>query len=238
MGTLYIVATPIGNLEDITLRALKVLRSSDVILCEDTRRTGLLLSELNKRYGYIEQTVVTEHPVLKPYYDEIESRVTPEIIQELTDGKTIALVSDAGTPLISDPGFVLVRECLKRQIPVMSVPGPSALITALSVSGLPTDRIYFLGYPPEKEQARIRVFTEIKTISSSVEHNPTYILYCAPHKLTGTLQSIQQTLGNIQVVLSRELTKIHEETWRGSVMEACEHFTKPQGEFVILFRLP
>ena len=165
MGTLYIVGTPIGNMEDITIRAIKTLLAVDLIACEDTRRTGLLLQELTKRF----QTVIPAHAGIQSsnnldpslrwddkqsrlirYDDQHEQSQTPLIIQKLEEGKSVALVSDAGTPLISDPGYTLVHEAIKRGIPVVSIPGPSAAIAALSVSGLPTNNFLFLGYPPEK----------------------------------------------------------------------------------------
>ena len=139
MGILYIVSTPIGNLDDITLRAIKTLSSVDVVLCEDTRHTGLLLNKLKIQVK------------LLPYYDEIEDKRIPEIIEYLEQEKTVALVSDAGTPLISDPGYRLVRECVKRNIPVESVPGPSAILAALTSSGLPPDKFIFFGFVNAKK---------------------------------------------------------------------------------------
>lgn len=217
MGTLYIVATPIGNLEDITLRAIKTLSSVDLVLCEDTRHTGLLFQKLNIRTK------------LLAYYDEIEDKRIPEVIELLKQGKNIALVSDAGTPLISDPGFRLVRECIKRSIKVVSTPGPSAILAALTISGLPTDKFSFYGYPPEKQQARINVFKML---------NGTCIFYCAPHKLTQTLEDLRTALGDREIVIARELTKIHEELWRGRISEALVNFKNPQGEIVLLLNIP
>jgi 16S rRNA (cytidine1402-2'-O)-methyltransferase len=219
MGNLYIVSTPIGNLDDITLRAIKILSSVDSILCEDTRHTGLLLQKLN-----ISAKLV-------PYYDEIEDKKIPEIIELLEEGKNIALVSDAGTPLISDPGFRLVRECVKRGIKVESIPGPSAVLAALTSSGLPPDKFIFLGYPPEKQSARLALF---KKLSLGI----TTIFYCAPHKLATTLDDMKSALGDIDIVIARELTKVHEELWHGNISAAQEHFISPQGEFVLLFSIP
>jgi 16S rRNA (cytidine1402-2'-O)-methyltransferase len=216
MGNLYIVSTPIGNLDDITLRAIKTFSAVDSILCEDTRHTGLLLQKLK-----ISAKLV-------PYYDEIEDKKIPEIIELLTQGKNIALVSDAGTPLISDPGFRLVRECVKRGIKVESIPGPSAVLAALTSSGLPPDKFIFLGYPPEKQSARLVVF---KKLSSDI----TTIFYSAPHKLATTLEDMKSVFGDIDIVVARELTKVHEEVWHGTISAAQEHFTNPQGEIVILF---
>lgn len=214
MGTLYIVATPIGNLDDITYRAVKTLSSVDLILCEDTRHTGLLLQKLNIGTSML------------PYYEEIEDKRIPEVIEFLSQGKNIGLVSDAGTPLISDPGFRLVRECIKRGIKVESIPGPSALLVALTSSGFPSDKFTFYGYPPEKLQARITLFKSLKG---------TCIFYCAPHKLLQTLTNLQEVIGDSDIVIARELTKLHEEIWRGSIAQALGYFVAPKGEFVLLF---
>lgn len=226
---LSIVSTPIGNLEDITIRAIKTLFAADIILCEDTRRSGLLLDELKKRYP----AFISEHKAqLISYYDEIEDKRIPEIIQMLDSDRAIALVSDAGTPLVSDPGFRLVRECLKRNIKVESIPGASAVLSALTSSGLPSDKFTFLGYPPEKQGQRIKLLEEMKK-----NLKVTYIFYVAPHKLVQTLTDVHEILGDIELVLARELTKVHEEIWRGTVTQTIEHFPEPKGEFVLLFSL-
>lgn len=219
MGKLYIVSTPIGNLEDITIRAVKILSSVDLVLCEDTRHTGLLFQKLN---------IQTK---LLSYYDEIEDKRIPEIIEMLGQNKNIALVSDSGTPLISDPGFRLVRECIKRGIKVESVPGPSAVIAALTNSGLPPDKFIFLGYPPEKQSARLELFKKLSP-------NITTIFFCAPHKLTRTLEDTRSVFGDIEIVVARELTKVHEEIWRGRLTNALSYFKAPKGEFVVLFNIP
>ena len=231
MGKLYIVSTPIGNLEDITVRAIKILFTSDAILCEDTRHTGILIQELTKRYSEVFDFNYDWKPKLIPYYDEIEERKLPEIVGLLSQGKHLALVSDAGTPLISDPGFRIVRECVKRGIPVESVPGPSAVLAALTSSGLPPDKFIFLGYPPEKRSARLELFKKLSP-------NLTTIFYCAPHKLIQTLEDIRSSIGDIEIVIGRELTKVHEETWKGTVTAAIANFNSPKGEIVLLFRLP
>lgn len=236
MGTLSIVATPIGNLEDITIRAIKTLFSVDVIACEDTRRTGQLIAELAKRYPAIVESA--EHPTkpeLFSYYDEVEFKKMPEIIELLSQGRNVALVSDAGTPLIADPGYKLVHEAVKRGIRVESIPGPSAMVAALTVSGLPTHSFLFLGYPPEKDGKRIELFKNIQEIHKYIEN--TYLLYCAPHKLISTLESMFDVYGDGDIVLARELTKIHEEVWRGTIREALHEFQNPKGEFVLLFAL-
>lgn len=231
MGILYIVSTPIGNLEDITIRAIKTLFSVDAILCEDTRRTGLLIDGLIDRYGEQFDASSEHKPKLIAYYDEIEKKRLPEMIERLEAGETLALVSDAGTPLISDPGFTLVKECVRRGINVVSVPGPSAMLTALTSCGLPVDKFMFLGYPPERKSNRMKLF-------SSLPKETTLIFYCAPHKFTQTLIEMQDVLGDIKVTICRELTKIHEEIWHGSISKAEQYFVKPKGEFVVLFNIP
>lgn len=235
MGTLHIVSTPIGNLDDITVRAIKTLFGADAILCEDTRRTGLLIQELVKRYGEQFDASSEWKPEFVSYYDEIEEKRLPEIVQRLLSGEKLALVSDAGTPLISDPGFRLVRECIKRGIKVESVPGPSAVLAALTSSGLPADKFFFLGYPPEKQSQRVKLFKNLYQTNQFV--SASYILYCAPHKLTQTLMDLHEALGDIEIVISRELTKVHEETWKGPLSRAAELFADPKGEFVVLFKL-
>ncbi len=230
MGTLYIVATPIGNLEDISLRAIRVLFTSDVIACEDTRRTGLLLSELKKRYGWVMQTIEPKTPKLIPYFDEVETKRAPELLELLQRGSSVALVSDAGTPLISDPGFLLTSQAQKQGIPVVSVPGPSAATAALSVSCLPPTPFMFLGYPPEKQSHRLKLF-------ESLPKETTCIFFCAPHKLATTLSEMKETLGDIEIVICREITKQFEETWRGTVSEALLDTKRFKGEIVVLVRL-
>lgn len=232
MGTLYIVATPIGNLEDITIRAIKTLFSVDIIACEDTRRTGLLLQEYRKRIDNLIATAIrlsTEQRLVR-LDDHNETTQTPFLIEKLQQGKTMALVSDAGTPLISDPGYRLVSEALKRGIKVVSIPGPTAAIAALSVSGLPTNHFMFLGYPPEKASHRLKLF-------GALPNDITIIFYCAPHKLQQTLGDMQTVFGDIPIVIARELTKVHEEVWRGTLSEAITYFSTPQGEFVLLLQI-
>lgn len=219
MGILYIVSTPIGNLDDITLRAIKILTTVDVILCEDTRRTGTLLDQLH-----------INHTLLVRYDNRTELQKAPEIIKMLQTGKNIALVSDAGTPLLSDPGYILVSQSIKRGIKVVSIPGPSAVLTALTSSGLPIDKFLFLGYPPEKTSHRLRVF-------QSLPKDTTIIFYCAPHKLIQTLEDLKLTFGDIEVVIARELTKMYEEVIPLKISEALTKFTNPKGEFTILFKL-
>lgn len=222
MGTLYLVSTPIGNLKDITLRALEILKDVDLIVCEDTRRTSKLLREYK-----------IEKPLLS-YFEHNEVKRLPELLERLREGQRIALVSDAGTPLISDPGFKLVRECLKNYIKVESIPGPSAILAALVTAGLPTDKFIFLGYLPKKRGKR-------ETLLKSLVETPgnlkcTVIFFESPYRILRTLEEIQNLLGNIPIVVARELTKIHEEFLRRRVSDAIGHFKKttPKGEFTVL----
>ena len=230
MGTLYIVSTPIGNLEDISYRAVKILSQVDFIACEDTRHTGSLLS----RIAQIENS---SKPRLISYYEQNELQRIPEIINLLKNDKNIALVSDAGTPAISDPGFKLIRECIREGIRVESIPGASSVITALTSSGLPTDKFTFAGYPPRKPGHRKTFFENIKKSQESLK--TTVILFEAPHKIVKTLTEMQEVFGDIEVVLARELTKMHEEVRREKISVCLDSFKKKKlrGEFVILLNL-
>lgn len=221
MGTLYLVATPIGNMEDITERAKRILGEVDLIACEDTRKTGLLLSRLN-----------FPRKQLLSYYEENEIVRIPEIIRGLQGGQNIALVSNAGTPVIADPGFKLVRECLDRGIKVVPIPGPSAALAALVSSGLPTDKFFFLGYLPKKPSKRERVWEQVKSVGV------TAIIYESPYRILKTLEEIQRNFGDIEIVICRELTKIYEEIRREKISQALTHFEKiaPKGEFTILIQ--
>lgn len=218
MSQLYLVPTPIGNLEDITLRALSILKSVDGILAEDTRQTIKLL-----RHFEIEKP-------LHAYHQHNEHKITTNILQRLQRGETLALVSDAGTPAISDPGFMLVRECVAAGIKVECLPGATALIPALVNSGLPNDRFYFEGFLPHKKgrNKRLQVLAEL---------DQTIILYESPYRVVKTLQQLAEFLGaDRQASISRELTKIHEETVRGTLTELIEYFTNKavKGEFVLV----
>lgn len=235
MGTLYLVPTPIGNLADITLRSLRTLFEVDVIACEDTRRTGLLLEKLLTEFSPNPED--KRKPQLLSYYDQVELQRIPEIISLLKFGKDIALVSDAGTPAVSDPGFKLVRECIKEGLKIESLPGASSVLTALTVSGLPTDKFLFVGYPPHKPGHRVSFLENIQTSLKSI--NSTVILFEAPHKLLKTLSDLQSVFGDIEIVLCRELTKLYEEIRREKISDSLTHFKKtpPKGEFVMLFHL-
>jgi 16S rRNA (cytidine1402-2'-O)-methyltransferase len=218
MSKLYIVPTPIGNLEDITLRAIRILKEVDLILAEDTRTTKKLLShyQINTR--------------LQSYHIFNEHQKTDELTDRICTGEITALVSDAGTPSISDPGFMLVRACLQKGIPVECLPGPTALIPALVNSGFPSDKFCFEGFLPHKKGRKTRLAelaTEFRTI----------ILYESPHRIIKTLQELRQVMGDErQCSVSRELTKLHEETVRGNFEDLISHFTKhaPRGEIVLV----
>lgn len=239
MGILYIVSTPIGNLQDITLRAIRTLFEVDYIACEDTRRTGVLLDTMSVPYtDLIRNSNYSGHrPKLISYYEQIELRRIPEILSLLQKGMSVALTSDAGTPAISDPGFKLIRECIKMGVRIEAIPGPSSVITALTLSGLPTDKFTFVGYPPQKSGHRIKFFESI--MAAHKELKTTIIVLVAPHKLLTTLEEINKVFGDISIVLCRELTKIHEEIIRKNVNESIEYFQKraPKGEFVLVFSL-
>jgi len=200
-GVLYIVSTPIGNMEDITLRALRILKEVDLIAAEDTRRTGLLL----KHFGI--QTPLTS------YFEGNELKKRGYILSKLKEDKNIALVSDAGTPGISDPGFRLIQLVIENKIPIVPIPGPSAVVTALSVSGLPTDSFVFKGFLPHKSKKRRDLLKEL------IEVRETLIFYESPHRFSETLKDILEILGDREIVLTRELTKVYEEIMRGKVSQ-------------------
>jgi 16S rRNA (cytidine1402-2'-O)-methyltransferase len=218
-GTLYIVATPIGNLEDITYRALRVLREVDLIACEDTRRTRVLLDH----YGI--KTKLTS------YHEHNERGRATELGALLETGASVAVVSDAGTPGISDPGFRVVRECAARGAQVVPVPGATALINALVASGLPTDEFYFGGFLPARTQARRARFEDVRALPT------TLIFYEAPHRIAQSLVDAREILGEREAAVARELTKLHEEIARGRLSDLIARFageTSARGEMVLL----
>ena len=215
-GKLYLVATPIGNLEDITLRAINVLKNVDLIAAEDTRHTLKLLNHLE-----ISKPMISCHR-------HNENEKSNKIIEKLKDGKNIAIVSDAGTPGISDPGEEVVKEAIKENIQIIPIPGACAAINALIVSGIDTKEFYFLGFLPLNKKLRKEKLNEIKNI------NKTIILYEAPHKILNTINDLENILENRQVVFAREITKIHEEFIRGTIKEVKEKIENPKGEFVII----
>lgn len=231
MGNLYIVATPIGNLQDITLRAMETLRSVDFLLCEDARTTSNLLSFINKRVKEVEKK-----PKLIPFYEGNEIKIIEEVISTLKNGFNIGIVSDAGTPTISDPGFKLVRECIKQGIRVESIPGPTSLISALVSSGLPTDKFLFMGFLPKKQGHRE---TSLKNLNESLKLiNSTVIIFESPHRVLKTLEEIKNVFGDIEIVVARELTKIHEDIRKDLISNQIKHYKNGiKGEIVLLFNL-
>jgi 16S rRNA (cytidine1402-2'-O)-methyltransferase len=217
-GILYIVSTPIGNLEDITLRALRVLKEVDLIAAEDTRHSIKLLGH----YGI-------SKPIIS-YWREKERVRSDEIIRKLHAGRSVALISDAGTPGISDPGAVLIKKTTGEQIPVVSIPGPSAFVAALSLSGLPTEEFTFLGFLPSRKIQRRKILRDL-----SLERR-TLIFYEAPHRVVETLADMEVIFGNRRAALVKEITKIHEEVLRGTIPEILNELktTRIAGEYVII----
>ncbi len=218
-GTLFVVATPIGHMEDITVRAIRTLAEVDLIAAEDTRRTRKLLA----RYKVCTQ--------LASYHDHNKEKRTPKILEKLKAGASIALVTDAGTPSISDPGYYLVREAVRQAVPVVPIPGVSAMIAALSVSGLPTDRFTFVGFVPRKSAKRKQILDQLEPQPS------TLIFYESANRLPVLMREILDVMGDRQAVIARELTKIHEEILRGPLsMVAKEISVRPdlKGECTLL----
>jgi 16S rRNA (cytidine1402-2'-O)-methyltransferase len=215
-ATLFVVSTPIGNLEDITLRAVRILREVALIAAEDTRRTGHLLQHFEIRTPMIS------------LHEHNERERTPGLVARLRGGESIALVSDAGTPLLSDPGFHLVREAVRVGLTVQSVPGPSSLTAALAVSGLPVDRFTFLGFPPARKTQRGAFFAGLAAQAG------TLVLFEAPQRVRPTLEDVRAHLGERMVVLARELTKVHETVSRGWITDLLEGALEDRGEYVIL----
>ena len=215
-GKLYLVATPIGNLEDITLRALKILKEVDLIAAEDTRHTLKLLN-----YYEIKKPLIS-------YYKQTEKIKSDILIDKLFEGKNIALVSDAGTPGISDPGAEIVKKAIENNIEINPIPGACAAINGLIASGLDTTEFHFIGFLPVNKKEKKEKLEKISKINS------TLIFYEAPHKLIKTLESIKEVLGDRNIVLARELTKIHEEFIRGKISEIINNYKEIKGEFVII----
>jgi 16S rRNA (cytidine1402-2'-O)-methyltransferase len=217
-GTLYVVATPIGNLEDVTLRALRVLKEVDLIACEDTRHTRGLLSH----FGI--------HASVTSYFEHNKLSKGEALIRALTDGKSVALVTDAGTPGISDPGFLLVRAARDAGIPVVPIPGPSAVIAALSAAGVPADRFIFEGFLPVKPGRRVHRLEALRGLSTTI------VCYESPHRIMASLEAMAQVFGEVEIVVGRELTKQFEEIVRGTPARLLEHFgqRQPRGEFTIV----
>lgn len=218
-GTLFVVATPIGNLADITQRAIKTLREVDLIACEDTRHTQKLLNH----FGIQTKTI--------SYHEHNEQQRTEQLIEKLKQGSNIAVVSDAGSPAISDPGFRIVRSAIDQDLNVVPIPGPSALISALTVAGLPTDEFFFAGFLPSRSLARRTRLQGLASIPG------TLVFYESPHRLAATLKDALEVLGEREAVVARELTKLHESLRRGKLSELAEHYAtaeEPRGEIVLL----
>ncbi|MDT5262920.1 MAG: rRNA (cytidine1402-2-O)-methyltransferase, partial [Acidobacteriota bacterium] len=218
-GTLYLVATPIGNLEDVTRRALRVLAEADVVACEDTRRTRTLL----EHFGIRARTV--------SYHEHNERERATELAAVLEGGASVALVSDAGTPGINDPGFRLVRACVERGLRVVPVPGPTAFVAALTASGLPTDEFYFGGFLPSRTHARRERLASVRALRA------TLVFYETPHRIAHALSDAREVLGEREAAVARELTKIHEEIVRGRLGELAARFSvegAARGEMVLV----
>lgn len=215
-GTLFVVATPIGNLEDITGRALRVLREASIIAAEDTRRTAHLLT----RYAIMTPTT--------SLHEHNEVRKSASLVGRLERGENIALVSDAGTPTISDPGSRLIKAAVDAGIRVEPIPGPTAAIAALAVSGLPSESFSFLGFPPVRSKARSEWFERAHTIGGTI------VFFEAPHRIRETLEQLRNQVGDCHVVVCRELTKLHEELVRGPISTVLTRITSPTGEFTVV----
>lgn len=217
-GKLFLVSTPIGNMDDITKRAIEVLKNSDLIACEDTRRTLKLL----KKYDI--------NRPLESYFDYNKEKKTPYLLGLLDKGKSVALVSDSGTPCISDPGFYLVKKVIEKGYKLFTVPGPSSILSALILSGLPTDRFVFEGFLPKKRGKRKARITQLK------EEERTTIIFESPFRILSLLKELKEILGERKISVSRELTKVYEETTRGNLSDLINQLEgkKPKGEFIIV----
>ncbi|MBI4395345.1 MAG: 16S rRNA (cytidine(1402)-2'-O)-methyltransferase [Candidatus Omnitrophica bacterium] len=217
-GVLYLVATPIGNLGDITFRAVQTLREVDFVICEDSRRSGMLLKHFEIKKP------------LRSFHDHSSKSKQESVIHELKEGRRAAYITDAGTPLISDPGFTLVRDALEAGIRIESIPGPSAFVNALVISGLPTHSFAFIGYLPQKEKARRDALHELQ------DEPRTLIFYESPYRLLRTLEDMRDIFGDREASVSREMTKKFEETVRGNLSEISAYFEKRKilGEWVIV----
>ena len=215
MPALYVVATPIGNLEDITLRAIRALNEVGLIAAEDTRRTRVLLNA----YGI--KTALTS-------YHEHNKKAKLGYLLDCLQSRDLALVSEAGMPGVSDPGYELIVAAAQQDIRVIPIPGPSAVVTALAVAALPTNRFTYLGFLPKKKAERIRF------LGSIAHEQGTIVAFESPHRLLSSLSDMAQVLGNRRIAIARELTKIHEEVFRGTIQEAMEYFQQPRGEFTLV----
>lgn len=219
---LYLVATPIGNMGDITYRAVEVLRVADLVACEDTRVSGKLMTRLG-----------LDRPMM-PYHEHNAEQARPRLIGRLKEGAVVALISDAGTPLVSDPGYRLVRACVAEGIAVTALPGASAVTTALQLSGLPNDRFLFAGFLPNKAHGRRQTLRELASVPA------TLVFFESPNRLGESLADMEAVLGNRPAAVARELTKLHEEVARGTLLELTNRFaaTPPRGEIVVVIGPP
>ena len=217
-GKLYLVPTPIGNLKDITLRALEIMKEVDLIACEDTRRSGQLLAHFNIQNKKIS------------YFEHNETKRIPQILATLKDGNSVAVISDGGSPGLSDPAYRLVTAAIEASIPVEALPGPTALVPALTASGLPTDRFFFEGFLPVKAGKRKKRLEQL----SELPH--TLVIYESVHRIKKSLAAIAEIFTERHICVSREISKLHEESIRGTAEEVAAHFenTTPRGEFVIV----
>ena len=259
-GILYIVSTPIGNLQDITIRAITTLFEVDIIVSENVSTASKLLFHVKNKYPnlvYPEKIADSdpnfagqasqndkEHasPKLMSMNEFEEESKIYEILHNLQNGKNVALISEAGTPLLSDPGFKLVREAQKKGVNVVTIPGVSSITAALSISGLPTDKFLFVGFPPKSSAHRKTFFTKLKTSAYNLESNDmssTIIFFESPHRLVATLEIVEEIFGNIDIVVAHELTKIHESVTKKIISEHIAQFNKetPRGEFVVLLNI-
>ncbi|WP_417783421.1 16S rRNA (cytidine(1402)-2'-O)-methyltransferase [Terasakiella pusilla] len=220
---LYIVATPIGNAQDITLRALTLLKSADTILCEDTRVTGKLLMI----HGISRKKTIA-------YHEHNADRMRPKVLEKLRDGEIVVLVSDAGTPLINDPGYKLVRDCAEQGLPYTSAPGASSVISAMVLSGLPSDRFFYLGFLPNKTVARKKILEEVKSVQA------TLITLESPRRVAACLQDMAEVLGNREAAVTREITKKFEEVRRATLPDLAEMYAQEEvrGEVVLVIGPP
>jgi 16S rRNA (cytidine1402-2'-O)-methyltransferase len=218
-GTLFVVATPIGNLEDITARALRVLREVALIAAEDTRRTAHLLAH----FGISTPTT--------SLHEHNERQKSYRLVERLQRGEDVALVSDAGTPTVSDPGLHLIKSAIDAGLRVEAVPGPSAIMTLLAASGLPAETFTFLGFPPPRSTARKTWFERLRTLTGTV------VFFEAPHRIYKTLEELKQTIGDQSIVIGRELTKVHEELVRGPISEVSTRLSNIRGEFSVALKI-